>query len=726
MARTPRGQFAPGTSGNPAGRPNPEQPTLDGWTSALTGLGTASRDKRKSYTFEGALLAYEEIARLWERDALAAKAIEAPAAEAFREGYEFSIGDESKYDDLKEQIEDRFEGLGVDEAIETAWQYKRAYGGGAILLGTEDNKPLHDKLDISKVHSLDYLTVFEPCELVPEIFYRDLKHKGKPEYYRINHTPIGNIYGGPHANKVKKYVPQSNVLIHESRLIVFEGIKTSHYLQLGNTISQYWGSSIVNRFIDELRDCGVGYEGAGLLATDVGQPVITIEGLREMIAKHEDKFRARMAALELSRSTARAIVISDKEKFERQTTNLTGIPDILDRLSIRLSASIDIPLSVLFGYSPSALGQPGDVEMKIWYNKIRAIQRRQLTPLLKRLARMVMRSLRQRGLPKKFDVKWRELERLNEKDLAETRLNQARTDSMYVKSGVTTPDEIRRSRFVGAYSYETQVKERDKAPGFIAAVPAGVVPGTVPGAGGAAAPKTAQNAHTVTAYARRNPTQPSLGANAKEGGDKAPENRRDGIATYAELELEHQRRMLERARTRGAGAGTIALLEELVALAEAEVADERRVDSDGPGREVAFSDLLIVIESPKGSTREWADTDGTRGSTRMKYDYGYVKGTRGADGDSVDVYIGPSPDAQWVYVVHQQSKASGFVEYDEDKVMLGFDSANHARDAYLRQYDDERFFGGMSVMTLDDFRRKIVERAGDKVAHDAATEEADE
>lgn len=104
----------------------------------------------------------------------------------------------------------------------------------------------------------------------------------------------------------------------------------------------------------------------------------------------------------------------------------------------------------------------------------------------------------------------------------------------------------------------------------------------------------------------------------------------------------------------------------------------------------------------------------------MKYDYGYVLGTRGADGDSVDVYLGPSEGAAWVYVVHQNSKSSDFTEYDEDKVMLGFDSANHARDAYLRQYDDERFFRGMSQMTIDDFRRKLVESAGASITHHEA------
>ena len=53
------------------------------------------------------------------------------------------------------------------------------------------------------------------------------------------------------------------------------------------------------------------------------------------------------------------------------------------------------------------------------------------------------------------------------------------------------------------------------------------------------------------------------------------------------------------------------------------------------------------------------------------------------------------------------SPASGFTAYDEDKVMLGFDGANHARDAYLRQYGDARFLGGITPMTMVEFKAAL-------------------
>jgi len=725
--RLPNGRFRPGRSGNPKGRPNPPRadaadPTqvrLDGWASAFTNLGIEGRDKRLSHTFQGSCLPYEQIAWLWAKNGLAAKAIESPSAEVFREGYELNIQDEGKYDDLKEEVEDKLEDLDVNKKIERAWQFKRAYGAGLMLLGTDDPGALDEKLDLTKVRSLDYLEVFEPIEIVPEDLYTGLQNHGEPEYYRINTSAALDFKKGL-SGKGTRDLSRSGGRIHESRLIVFDGIKTSNFMQSTNMISPYYGGSVVDRFIDALRDCGVGYEAAGILPIDSSQPVITIEGLKEMVAKNEQKFRDRVAAIEYGRSNARLIALDAKgEKYERQTTNLSGIPDLLDRLSIKLSADIDIPLSVLFGYSPSSLGQPGEVELKLWYNKVRAIQSQDLSPVLKMIVKMIMRSLRQRKIPKKFCIDWHELERMTIPQRVEAELNMARRDSMDIKSGMASPDELRKTRYKGGYSFKTNIDESKKAPGFLAPLPTGVVPGSsVTGKPGAAV----AGAHSVQSYARRNPSAPAGGQAApKQGGDKAPGSRGDEADFDVQAEVDAARSALEKAHAENADPAVIKFLESWLHECELDVAQEARGDADGAGPMRTFAGMQVCIESPRGSTRTWTDTDGTQGSTKMRYDYGYVQGTAGTDGDSVDAYLGPSEDAQWVYVVHQMSKASDFTQHDEDKVMLGFDSANHARDAYLGQYDDERFFGGMSVMSLDDFRTKLFARPGEKVTNaDAA------
>lgn len=85
-----------------------------------------------------------------------------------------------------------------------------------------------------------------------------------------------------------------------------------------------------------------------------------------------------------------------------------------------------------------------------------------------------------------------------------------------------------------------------------------------------------------------------------------------------------------------------------------------------------WNGLNISIENKKGSVRRGVDKDGHKWATKMHFDYGYIRGTEGTDGDHVDCYLGGNKDAKKVYIVHQNDPVTH--KYDEDKCMLGFDT----------------------------------------------------
>jgi hypothetical protein len=125
-----------------------------------------------------------------------------------------------------------------------------------------------------------------------------------------------------------------------------------------------------------------------------------------------------------------------------------------------------------------------------------------------------------------------------------------------------------------------------------------------------------------------------------------------------------------------------------------------------------FQGIPLFIETPRGSVRHWHDPhNGESGETHMVHDYGYVKHTLGTDDEEVDVYVGPNKESTKVFVVTQM-KAPTFVEVDEQKCMLGFNSAEEAKTAYLRHYNNERFFGSIQEMTLEEFKSKIKSQRG--------------
>ena len=118
---------------------------------------------------------------------------------------------------------------------------------------------------------------------------------------------------------------------------------------------------------------------------------------------------------------------------------------------------------------------------------------------------------------------------------------------------------------------------------------------------------------------------------------------------------------------------------------------------------VRLHGLDISIENPKGSTRKGKDQDGKEWSSEMKHHYGDIKGTTGADGDSIDVFIGDKPESQKVFVVDQIDPKTG--EFDEVKVMMGFDDAETAKSGYLSNYDKNwKGLGEITEASVEDFK----------------------
>jgi hypothetical protein len=140
----------------------------------------------------------------------------------------------------------------------------------------------------------------------------------------------------------------------------------------------------------------------------------------------------------------------------------------------------------------------------------------------------------------------------------------------------------------------------------------------------------------------------------------------------------------------------------------------RKAVSEG---HVKYQGIPIAIETAKGQTRKWTDAQGEQGETLMLYDYGYIRRTGGADGEEVDVYLGPNGRAPQAFIVHQLDPVTGM--YDEDKMFLGFLSAASARVAFQAHRNDEGAFGGMTSMTIDQLKRWLSGTAI-KPGHDAS------
>jgi hypothetical protein len=103
-------------------------------------------------------------------------------------------------------------------------------------------------------------------------------------------------------------------------------------------------------------------------------------------------------------------------------------------------------------------------------------------------------------------------------------------------------------------------------------------------------------------------------------------------------------------------------------------------------RHVKIHGLDISIENEKGSTRSGIGKDGKPWSVKLPYVYGYIRRTEGADGDHVDVMIGPHLKSDKVFIVDQHDAETR--RFDEHKCFVGFGSIAQVRAHYLRGFSD--------------------------------------
>jgi phage-related protein (TIGR01555 family) len=324
----------------------------DGWSNTLTGLGTVARDKVMSSTFlRNRILTDEELASLYEDD-MGARIVDRVVEDSLRKGVLFKVKDDdfNKSRELEGSLIGAFDGLEVIEAVSDADCWGRLFGGGAVMVNTDDPGAAEEPLILESVRSVRSLMTLDKRDIWPHSWDADPGSRtfGKPLLYQIASVQMPG--GKTSYNAVR--------LVHASRLIVFEGKRTPMRKRLENN---GWSLSVLQPVHDVLRQFGVTWQSASHLMGDAAQGVWKMKGLIDMLASgQKDVVQERMRVADMSRSVARAVLIdADDEEFERKEIAMTGYSTMLEKFMVRLAAAADMPVTKLMGQSPAGLNATG-------------------------------------------------------------------------------------------------------------------------------------------------------------------------------------------------------------------------------------------------------------------------------------------------------------------------------------------------------------------------------
>lgn len=411
----------------------------DAWANILAGFGT-TRDKRQAGTIDVSTITDVELRQMWRGDDMAARAIETVPNEMYREGYELLLANKTQA--AKIAAEDKR--LRIRARFKHAKKFERAYGGSALWPIVNDGAK-DFSLPLGKYDRIRHLRLLEARELRPLTYDEDVSSEsfGKPLVYE--YWPAGN----------RSRLAGGSVKIHRSRLLIWEGKRVSND-PCENPLQPGWGDSILIPMYEVLRDFGIGWSAASALLVDFSQGVYSMQGLADMIANGKDEVvLRRLLAMDMAKSTLKAIVIDKDDSYTRQSTPIGGLPETLDRMAMRLAASARLPMTQLMGQSPKGLGNEGQSDIAFLYDQVASEQDDDL-PLLEQMYRMLFAQTAgpTKGKePEGWGIRFCSLEQQSEKDIAQTRKLTAEADQILIDSGQVSAAQVARTRFgAGVYN----------------------------------------------------------------------------------------------------------------------------------------------------------------------------------------------------------------------------------------------------------------------------------
>jgi uncharacterized protein len=414
----------------------------DSWVNAMTGLGTLRDKLTHAQVVPGATLGDPTLEALFNDDDVARRIVTKLPREATRRGFRIVLeGDDDGDDDEEESADvaaemlDRFQKLDAMPKLRDGWIWARLYGGGSgVFVGADDGRSVDQPLNEAGIRTINFLNVLKRPQVSIERRYLDVTAPrfGEPEIYKVHRATATGL------------LPREGLDVHESRLILFDGAMTAR-----STTDSATGfdDSVLQAAMASLQQNATAWQSIAHLLTDASQGVLKIANLVDLVAADgQETLRARVQLMDMARSVCRSILVdAEKESFERIATSFAGLPEVMDRLMMRMSSAADgMPVTLLFGRSPAGLNATGESDIRSWYDTVAEGQTDEFKPRLERLLRLMFmaKDSPTRGrVPKNWCIEFNPLWQPTDKELADTKKVKADTYVALVGAQIMTDAE---------------------------------------------------------------------------------------------------------------------------------------------------------------------------------------------------------------------------------------------------------------------------------------------
>lgn len=365
---------------------------LDAFTNVLArlGAGTPNLLEGTEYSFQRLSRDFNQLNALYRESWIIRRIIDVIPSDMLKNWITITSGIDP---DVEKKLSISLRRTQLIDKLKRGMQWGRLYGGAlGVMLVKHQGYNLSQPLRLDWIMPGDFagLLIFDRWngvnpsnELIEDISDPDY---GYPKYYTVT-DPAG---GG-------------SVKIHHSRVIRFTGNTLPFWEEIAE---MQWGASVVESVFDELKKRDNVSWNIAQLTFMANIRVLKMQDLGQLLAATDSESQAELLrtleAQNMLLNNMGMQVMDAADGLETHQYTFGGLADCYQQFIMDISGAAEIPVTKLFGRSPSGLNATGESDLQNYYDMIAEKQEAVLRPILNKvLPPFIISTIG--SLPKDFD-----------------------------------------------------------------------------------------------------------------------------------------------------------------------------------------------------------------------------------------------------------------------------------------------------------------------------------
>lgn len=410
---------------------------IDGWSNILSNINTRSSRTANSFFMSDMRLQDQVLNSIYNSDGIARRIIDIIVDDSLRG---FIECDKLLLDELKK--------LKVKQRLSEAASYGRLFGGCILVAFIDDGQDLEQPLNLKGIKKVVSFRAFDRSHIswmssdLSINYYEE--HFGEPNIFTIS-PPQGQSFK-----------------VHRSRCHIFGGDKTTISEKVKN---KHWDNSVLQSVYESLRNYGIALNSTSEIIQDFIQTVLSVDGLTNMLMmeRGDADIIKRLNLIDQARSVANTMLIdAENEKYEKKSSSVAGLSDLIDRYSECVCAVTGIPASRLFGRSPAGLNASGESDIGNWHDIVEAYRSDEIEPAMNWVIKLLTNQKIWNNKPKDFEWSFPALKTPNELEWANIKQITAKTDETYITLGAVDATTMFKKRYDGGiFNTEISIEKEE-------------------------------------------------------------------------------------------------------------------------------------------------------------------------------------------------------------------------------------------------------------------------